>query len=73
MSTKLGATLLIVGSYLMALGIGGINAVAGAGRILFSLVLVVGVVLAGWATLLPWNGARARRTAHDAPGPVPKP
>ena len=56
MSTKLGMTLLILGGYVMALGFGGINANSGGAQWLFSLVLVAGIVMAGWAAVLPWNG-----------------
>ncbi|NUR60383.1 MAG: hypothetical protein HOV87_17245 [Catenulispora sp.] len=60
MTTKAGITLLIVGGYTMALGIGGINANSGGAQWLFSLILVIGVVLAGWAVVLPWDGGTER-------------
>ncbi|NUR27556.1 MAG: hypothetical protein HOV83_17235 [Catenulispora sp.] len=63
MSTKLGMTLLVVGGYVMALGFGGINANSGGAQWLFSLVLVLGIVMAGWAVVLPWNGGGQ----HGAP------
>ena len=55
MTTKAGITSLIVGGYVMALGIGGINANSGGLQWLFSLVFIIGVVLAGWACVLPWD------------------
>lgn len=58
MTTKAGIALLIVGGYIMALGLGGINANSGGAQWLFSIILVVGVVLAGWAVVLPWNGSK---------------
>ena len=75
MSTKWGITALLVGSYLLALGIAGINAASGGLVALFAVVLVAGFVLAGWSALLPWDGdpARAGQAGHDAPGPVPRP
>ena len=75
MTTKWGITALIVGSYLMALGIAGINATSGGGAVAaFAVVLVVGFVITGWSVLLPWDGdAHKARSAHDAPGPVPTP
>ncbi|GAA1967289.1 hypothetical protein [Catenulispora subtropica] len=56
MTTKLGVTLLIVGGYVIALGIGGINAASGGTKWLFALLLVIGVVVMGWAMILPWDG-----------------
>lgn len=74
MTTKWGITTLIVGSYLIALGIAGINANSGGVVALFAVVLVVGFVIAGWSAALPWDGgAHKARSAHDAPGPVPTP
>jgi hypothetical protein len=74
MSTKWGITALIVGSYLLALGIAGINANSGGVVALFAVVLVVGFVITGWSVVLPWDGdAHKARSAHDAPGPVPTP
>ncbi|MFL6113326.1 MAG: hypothetical protein ACJ786_18490 [Catenulispora sp.] len=60
MDTKLGITLLIVGGYLMAMGIGGVNANSGGARWAHAIVLVIGFVLAGWAVLLPWDGGGRR-------------
>jgi uncharacterized membrane protein required for colicin V production len=74
MSTKWGITLLIVGSYLIALGIGGINAASGALVGVFALVLVIGFVITGWSIVLPWDGSPGKvRSAEEAPGPVPTP
>ena len=69
----MGVTVLIVGGYLLALGIAGINAYSGLALVSYSLVLVLGFVLTGWAVLLPWDGGHQRHPQHDAPGPVPKP
>lgn len=72
MSTKWGITALVVGGYLMALGIAGINANSGGGALaVFAVVLVIGFVVAGWSVVLPWDGGGKVRGAHDAPGPVP--
>jgi hypothetical protein len=74
MSTKWGITALIVGSYLLALGIAGINANSGGAVAAFAVVLVVGFVVVGWSLVLPWDGgAHKARSAHEAPGPVPTP
>ena len=74
MSTKWGITALIVGSYLLALGIAGINANSGGVVVLFAVVLVIGFVITGWSVVLPWDGdAHKARSAQDAPGPVPTP
>ena len=56
MGTKLGITLLIGGGYLIAMGFAGINANSGGAQWVHSIVLVIGVVLAGWAVVLPWDG-----------------
>lgn len=67
MSTKWGITALVVGGYLLAIGIGGINANEGAGATtLFALVLMVGFVIAGWAVVLPWDGEKPP-AADDVP------
>ena len=75
MTTKWGITALLVGTYLLAMGIAGINAGSGGGMVaVFAVLLVVGFVIAGWSVLLPWDGAAHHaRGAHDAPGPVPTP
>lgn len=73
METKWGITALIVGAYLVALGLAGINANSGGAVAIFAVVLVVGVVVMGWSMVLPWDGGKAHRAAHDAPGPVPRP
>lgn len=77
MTTKWGITALVVGSYLLGLGIAGINANSGGVVAVFAVVLVLGFVVAGWSMVLPWDGgarkARKARSAHDAPGPVPTP
>lgn len=67
MSTKAGLTLLIVGGYLIAFGIGGVNAASGAAKWLFSVVLVIGFVVMGWAMVLPWDGAPAASEGHSPP------
>ncbi|MEZ0110889.1 hypothetical protein ABH920_004904 [Catenulispora sp. EB89] len=69
MNTKWGLTALIVGGYLLALGIAGINANSGGVVALFAVVLVLGFVIAGWAVVLPWDGG-APRGEHESPGPV---
>jgi hypothetical protein len=71
LSTKAGLILLIVGSYLLALGVGGVNATSGGVQAFWAVVLAVGFVMAGWAVVLPWNGATAGKERHEAPGPVP--
>ena len=72
MNTKWGLTALVVGGYLLALGIAGINANSGGALAVFAVVLVVGFVIAGWSVVLPWDGgARSAQGRHDAPGPVP--
>lgn len=74
MSTKWGITALVVGSYLLALGIAGINATSGGVVAIYAVVLVIGFVIAGWSIVLPWDGGAHRtRSAQDAPGPVPAP
>jgi len=74
MSTKWGITALVVGSYLLTLGIAGINFSSGGWVALYAVVLVIGFVLTGWSIVLPWDGGAHRtRSAHDAPGPVPTP
>lgn len=74
MDTKWGITTLVVGAYLLALGIAGINANSGGVVAVFAVVLVLGFVLTGWSVVLPWDGGKARAAAHrDAPGPVPTP
>ena len=71
MNTKWGVTALLVGSYLLALGIAGINASSGGLVAVFAVVLVLGFVIAGWATVLPWDGGAAQHAPeHDSPGPV---
>ena len=69
MNTKWGLTALIVGGYLLALGIAGINANSGGVVALFAVVLVLGFVIAGWAVVLPWDGG-ATRGEHESPGPI---
>jgi hypothetical protein len=69
LSTKAGMILLISGSYVLALGIGGVNATSGGVRAFWAVVVAVGVVLAGWSVALPWDADEAR---HEAPGPVPR-
>ncbi|MEY9904940.1 hypothetical protein ABIA35_001156 [Catenulispora sp. MAP12-49] len=73
METKWGITALIVGGYLEAFGLAGINAGSGGVVAVFAVVLVLGVVAMGWSMVLPWDGAKAHRAEHDAPGPVPRP
>ena len=72
MDTKWGITLLIVGSYLLALGIAGINASSDGLVAVFAVVLVLGFVMAGWSIVLPWDGgaARAERAERESPGAV---
>ena len=72
MDTKWGITGLLVGSYLLAFGIAGINANSGAAQAVFVVVLIIGFVVTGWSVVLPWNGG-GTRPAHPSPGPVPKP
>lgn len=69
MNTKWGVTALIVGSYLLALGIAGINASSGGLVAVFAVVLVLGFVIGGWAVVLPWDGG-ATHHEHESPGPV---
>jgi hypothetical protein len=76
MNTKWGVTALIVGGYLLALGIAGINANSGGVVAVFAVVLVLGFVIGGWAAVLPWdggNGGNRARGGHESPGPVPLP
>lgn len=72
MSTKLGITSLIVGGYLMAMGIAGINvnADSGGAQAVFSLVLVIGLVIAGWSVMLPWDGGEAHSLSQTPVEPV---
>ncbi|GAA2016902.1 hypothetical protein GCM10009839_10800 [Catenulispora yoronensis] len=56
----MGITLLIVGGYTMALGFGGVNANSGGVQWLFSIILVLGFIMTGWATVLPWDGVKGR-------------
>ncbi|WP_194921469.1 hypothetical protein [Catenulispora rubra] len=78
MNTKWGLTALLVGSFLLALGIAGINANSGGVVAVFAVVLVLGFVIAGWAAVLPWDGGGARGDLvdgrafgdHESPGPV---
>jgi len=58
MDTKWGITAVLVGSYLLALGIAGINANSGGAVALFSVVLVLGFIVTGWAVVLPWDGSQ---------------
>ncbi len=60
MDTKAGITLLVVGGFLVAMGIGGINANSGGAQWAHAIVLVIGFVLAGWAVALPWDGGGQR-------------
>ncbi|MEY9862566.1 hypothetical protein ABH935_008214 [Catenulispora sp. GAS73] len=71
MNTKWGVTALIVGGFLLALGIAGINANSGGVVAVFAVVLVLGFVIAGWAVVLPWDGDGGRALGdHESPGPV---
>jgi len=70
MTTKAGITALIVGGYTIALGIGGVNATSGGTQWLFSIILVLGVVLAGWAVVLSWDGGEQRADAEGQRGGV---
>jgi hypothetical protein len=72
MDTKWGITALIIGGYLVAMGLAGINANSGGTVAIFAIVLVIGFVIGGWAIVLPWDGGSSR-PKHDAPGPVAKP
>ena len=57
-STKAGIAALIIGSYLLAMGVAGLNAASSTGqRWAFGIIFVIGVLVAGWAVVLPWNGA----------------
>jgi hypothetical protein len=60
MDTKSGLTSLVVGGYLIAMGIAGINANSGGAQWVHAIVLVIGFVLAGWAVVLPWDGGGQR-------------
>ncbi|WP_194898983.1 hypothetical protein [Catenulispora pinisilvae] len=62
MTTKWGITALLVGSYLLALGIAGINANSGGVVAVFAVVLVLGFVVTGWSAVLPWDAGQARQT-----------
>ena len=74
MTIKWGLTALIVGGFLVAFGLAGINATSGGTMALYAVVLVLGFVTAGWAVVLPWDGDSARRrNEHETPGPVPRP
>jgi hypothetical protein len=56
--TGAGIAALIIGSYLLAFGVAGLNAASSTGqRWLFGIVFVIGVLVAGWAVVLPWDGA----------------
>lgn len=65
MTTKWGITALLVGSYLLALGIAGINANSGGVVAVFAVVLVLGFVVTGWSAVLPWDGGQARQTDQE--------
>lgn len=55
--TGAGIAALIVGSYLLAVGVAGLNAASSTGqRWAFGILFVIGVLIAGWAVVLPWNG-----------------
>lgn len=67
MSTKWGITVLIVGGYLLALGIAGINANSGGAQAFFVVVLIVAFVVTGWSIVLPWDGGKARAAQESQP------
>jgi len=53
---------LIIGSYLLAFGVAGLNAASSTGQSwIFGIVFVIGVLVAGWAVVLPWDGARREK------------
>jgi hypothetical protein len=56
---------LIVGSYLLAAGVAGLNAASSTGqRWAFGILFVIGVLVAGWAVILPWDGRSGRDGKH---------
>ena len=58
LSTKKGVLLLVLGGYLTAFALAGMNAVRTVGaRWGWAVVLWVGLLLFAWAMLAPWNGA----------------
>lgn len=75
MSTKRGITALLVGCYLIAFAIAGLNATSGGAEAVYAVVLIVAFVITGWAIALPWNGAKTHAAAdagQDATAPVPR-
>ena len=59
MTTKAGLGTLVGGSFLLAVGLAGVNAAGSTGiRWLFALVLVAGFLVAGWSVVLPWDDAK---------------
>ena len=65
LSTKKGVLLLVLGGYLTAFALAGMNAVRTVGaRWGWAVVLWVGLLLFAWAMLAPWDGA-ASATAKD--------
>jgi hypothetical protein len=56
MTTKAGLIALILGSYVIAFGVAGINVAESTGlRWLFGAVIVVGFCVTGWSIVLPWD------------------
>jgi hypothetical protein len=56
--TGAGIAALIIGSYLLAAGVAGLNAASSTGqRWAFGVLFVIGVLVAGWAVVLPWDGS----------------
>jgi hypothetical protein len=65
MSTKWGLTALLVGSYLIAFGIAGINANSGGALAFFVVMLILGFVSAGWSIVLPWDGGASMKARAE--------
>jgi hypothetical protein len=74
MSTKSGLTALLVGGYLIAFAIAGLNATSGGTEAVYAVVLVVAFVITGWSMVLPWNGAKTHAaTGADQGSPASTP
>lgn len=60
LTTKKGILLLVLGGYVTALSLAGMNAVRTVGaRWGWAAVLWVGLLLLSWAMLAPWDGSRS--------------
>jgi hypothetical protein len=66
LTTGTGLAALIGGGYLLGLGLAGLNADVSTGaKWAFGLVFVIGFVIAGWATILPWDAKERRESEQE--------